>query len=190
MLKKIPTYLLNAAAIILIALSVFGIRYYLSTPESTSQPAIQTTQALFAANFQDETGKSQALSQWKGKLIVVNFWATWCPPCLEEMPELSRLQDAYRGRNVVVLGISTDELDKIREFSNEHPMSYPLLSGNIEAMDLGISLGNDKGVLPYTVIIKTDGTIAKTYFGQVDQKLLEQTLLPLLKAPSAPTQNL
>jgi thiol-disulfide isomerase/thioredoxin len=180
--KKFLSYFINIAAVVLIA---FGVRYYLSAhhlPDSSSSPATQTTQALFAASFHDVDGKPQALSQWKGKLIVVNFWATWCPPCLEEMPELSRLQEKYRGHDVVVLGISTDELDKIREFAKEHPVSYPLLAGNVEAMDLGISLGNDKGVLPYTAIIKADGTIAKTYFGQVDQALLEQTLLPLIKA--------
>lgn len=137
---------------------------------------------LMAVPMPDLEGKSRRVGDWAGKILVVNFWATWCPPCLEEMPELSRLQEKYRDRDVVVLGISTDELDKIREFAKEHPVSYPLLAGNVEAMDLGISLGNDKGVLPYTAIIKADGTIAKTYFGQVDQALLEQTLLPLIKA--------
>jgi peroxiredoxin len=82
----------------------------------------------------------------------------------------------------MVLGISTDEVNKIREFSKAHPVSYPLLSGNTEAMDLAISLGNDKGVLPYTVVIDTNGAIVKTHFGQVNQKLLEQTLLPLIQA--------
>jgi peroxiredoxin len=181
MLKKLPSYFVNIVAVVVIALSVFGIRYYLSTNDSVDELPLQvSTQSLFAAKLRDESGTFQALGQWKGKLIVVNFWATWCPPCLEEMPELARLQDKYRERNVVVLGISTDELDKIQEFSREHPVSYPLFSGNLEAMELGISLGNDKGVLPYTVVINTDGTIAKTYFGQVDLKLLEQTLLPLL----------
>jgi len=185
MRKKFLGYFINIAAVLLIAL---GVRYYLSTYypsgnhsfELSSRSDVQITHSLFTANFADISGKSQALSQWKGKIIVVNFWATWCPPCLEEMPELSRLQEQYRDRNVIVLGISTDELDKIREFAKLHPVSYPLLSGNIEAMDLGISLGNDKGVLPYTAIINPDGTIAKTYFGRVDQALLEKTLLPLM----------
>jgi peroxiredoxin len=184
--KKFLGYFINIAAVLLIALSV---RYYQSTYHPSihsssgpsSQPDVLTTHSLFAASLPDITGKSQALSQWKGKIIVVNFWATWCPPCLEEMPELSKLQERYRDRNIIVLGISTDDLDKIREFAELHPVSYPLLSGNIEAMDLGISLGNDKGVLPYTAIINLDGTVAKTYFGRVDQALLEKTLLPLME---------
>ena len=150
----------------------------------TGPPSAQTlgTQTLFAAKFSDVSGKPQAISQWKGKLIVVNFWATWCPPCREEMPELSRLQEQYQGLGLVVLGISTDELDKIREFVKENPVSYPLLSGEIDAMNVGQSLGNDKGVLPYTVIIKPDGNIAKTYFGLVNQTQLKEILLPLMSA--------
>jgi peroxiredoxin len=180
--KKLLGYFASIAAALLIA---FAVRYCLSSP-SLIQPSAETnslsTQALFAAKFSDVGGNPQAISQWKGKIIVVNFWATWCPPCREEMPELSRLQEQYRNRGLVVLGISTDELDKIREFVKENPVSYPLLSGEIDAMNVGLSLGNDKGVLPYTVIIKPDGNIAKTYFGRVNQAQLKETLLPLMSA--------
>lgn len=156
-------------------------RHYLINP-FLSGPGNLSTAALYAANFTDASGKSQALKQWQGKIIVVNFWATWCPPCREEMPALSRLQDQYRSRGVVVLGIATDDVDKIREFSKETQVSYPLLAGDMEGMNLATGLGNDKGVLPYTVLIKADGTVAETYFGRVDQPLLEQTLLPLIKS--------
>jgi len=182
MSKKLLGYLVNIVAVLLIA---FAVRYYLSS-YSFTQPSTETsslgTQTLFAAKFSDVSGKSQAISQWKGKIIVINFWATWCPPCREEMPELSHLQQQYRDRNLIVLGISTDELDKIQEFVKESPVSYPLLSGEIDAMNVGLSLGNDKGVLPYTVIIKPDGSIAKTYFGRVSLAQLKETLLPLMPA--------
>ena len=187
MQKKLLGYFANIVAVLLIA---FTVRYYLSG-SSFMQPGAETglpntqtlgTQTLFASKFSDVSGKNQAISQWKDKVIVVNFWATWCPPCREEMPELSRLQEQYQDRGLVVLGISTDELDKIREFVKENPVSYPLLSGEIDAMNLGLSLGNDKGVLPYTVIIKPDGSIAKSYFGRVNQALLKETLLPLMPA--------
>ena len=182
--KKLLGYFANIAAVLLIA---FAVRYFLSG-SSLMQPEVQPgseaagTQTLFAAKFLDISGKPQAISQWKGKLIVVNFWATWCPPCREEMPELSHLQEQYQDRDLVVLGISTDELDKIREFVKENPVSYPLLSGEIDAMNVGQSLGNNKGVLPYTVIIKPDGNIAKTYFGRVNQAQLKEVLLPLMSA--------
>jgi peroxiredoxin len=180
--KKLLGYFANIAAVLIIA---FSVGYFLSGralissgPETKSLK----TQTLFAAKFLDIDGKPQAINQWKGKIIVVNFWATWCPPCREEMPELSHLQERYRDRGLVVLGISTDELDKIREFAKESPVNYPLLSGETDAMDVGLSLGNDKGVLPYTVIIQPDGNVAKTYFGRVTSTQLEEVLLPLVAA--------
>jgi peroxiredoxin len=179
MSKKLLGYFANIVAVLVIA---FAVRYYLSNPTLT-QPVASSlnSQALFAAKLSDISGNFQAISQWKGKIIVVNFWATWCPPCLEEMPELSQLQEQYKDRGLVVLGISTDELDKIQEFIKENPVSYPLLSGGIDAMNIGQSLGNNKSVLPYTVIIQADGSVAKTYFGRVNQAQLNEALIPLLR---------
>jgi thiol-disulfide isomerase/thioredoxin len=139
-----------------------------------------STQALFAANLPDPSGKTQAVKQWQGKVAVVNFWATWCPPCREEMPELSQLQDKYRSQGVVVLGIAADELDKVKEFSKSMPVSYALLVGDFEGMNLAQSLGNHNGVLPYTVILNADGQVVKSYFGRINLQQLEQTLQPLL----------
>lgn len=174
--------LIAAGAAILLTVLLVGIvmRYSQLNASTTPLP----THALYAASFPDATGTSQALSQWQGKIAVINFWASWCPPCREEMPELSRLQDQYRDRGVIVLGISTDDVDKMREFAQTTQVSYPLLAGDMEAMDIGTSLGNDKGVLPYTVIIQADGSIANTYFGRINQALLEKTLLPLIKTSS------
>jgi len=168
-----------AAALTIIVLGL-ATRHYLINPIISDTSNLNTS-TLYAAHFTDSSGNPQALKQWQGKIVVVNFWATWCPPCREEMPELSRLQDQYRNSGVIVLGIATDDVDKIREFSKEIQVNYPLLAGDMEGMNLAASLGNDKGVLPYTVIIKTDGTVAKTYFGRVNRALLEQTLLPLIK---------
>jgi peroxiredoxin len=170
-------FLAAGAAILLLGITI---RYALPKALTTSLQ----THALYAASFPDDNGTPQALSQWQGKVTVINFWATWCQPCREEMPELSRLQDQYRDRGVIVLGISTDDVDKIREFAKETKVSYPLLAGDMEAMNIGASLGNDKGVLPYTVIIQADGSIANTYFGRINQALLEKTLLPLIKSAS------
>jgi len=145
--------------------------------------------ALFAASFPDSAGQTQSLKQWQGKILVVNFWATWCPPCLEEMPELSQLNETYQNRNVAVIGISTDDVAKIRTFAKNSPVSYPLLAGDFEAMNLSERLGNSKGALPYTVIVRPDGTIANSYFGRINQALLEQTLLPLIKASDSSPQS-
>jgi len=140
----------------------------------------ESTQALFAATFPDENGKPQALNQWQGKIIVLNFWATWCPPCREEMPELSILNTQYRDKNVVVLGIATDDIGLVKEFTKTTKVSYPLLAADMEGSNLAFSLGNTQDVLPYTMIIKADGTVAKTFFGRISKPLLEETLNKLL----------
>ncbi len=174
MLKKVLGYALAIAAIML---SGFAVRHYLLTPAVS--PSSISTHSFFAAEFPDLDGQSQELRQWQGKTIVVNFWATWCPPCLEEMPELSNLHASYQDQNLIVLGISSDDPGKIREFANQTPVSYPLLSGDIDAMNISESLGNDKGVLPYTVIIAPDGSLLRSYFGLINQALLEQDLRTL-----------
>ena len=169
--------------IVLVVVAVIAVvtsRIVLPWLLSESDVSSLSTQALFAANLPDPSGKTQAVKQWQGKVAVVNFWATWCPPCREEMPELSQLQDKYRGQGVVVLGIAADELDKVNEFSKSMPVSYALLVGDFEGMNLAQSLGNHTGVLPYTVILGTDGHVVKNYFGRINLQQLEQTLLPLL----------
>lgn len=139
-----------------------------------------STQTLFAASFPDANGKTQALKQWQGKIIVLNFWATWCPPCREEMPELSVLNEKYQTKNVIVLGIATDDIGLVREFAKETKLSYPLLAADMAGSELGATLGNSQDVLPYTVIIKADGSVAKTIFGRLSMPELEKTLNQLI----------
>lgn len=174
MLKRI--WIIGLVALLIMA-SGLAFRHFVLMSDSGQS---LSSQAFFAAEFPDADGRIQSMAQWRGKTVVVNFWATWCPPCLEEMPELSRMYRQYQPQGLVVLGISSDEPDKIRMFATETPVSYPLLSGELAAMPLSESLGNNKGILPYTVVISADGSLVKGYFGLVDQALLEQTLLPLL----------
>ena len=135
--------------------------------------------------FPDVEGRPQALKQWQGKVLVLNFWATWCPPCREEMPELSAMQDQYKGQNLLIVGLSTDDLEQTKKFIKTAPVSYPILAGDTAAMNLAESLGNDRGILPYTVIVDTKGAVVKTFFGRVNQQLLEKTITPLLNVSAA-----
>lgn len=180
MLKKI----LSVISYLLVMMALgFAIYHYLLNPNKVSTlTSTLNTQTLFAAHLPNENGVSQALSQYKGKIIVLNFWATWCAPCREEMPELSQLYTEYKSKNVVVLGIAVDELALVKEFSLATPVSYPLFAAENDGMNLGVNLGNDKGVLPYTVIINADGSVVKTFFGRINKSLISSTLKPLLPA--------
>ena len=177
MLKKI---LSPVGTVILIICIGFATRYFIANGANFQDGNGESTKALFAATFPDNDGKPQALKQWQGKIVVLNFWATWCPPCREEMPELSALNTQYQNKNVIVLGVGIDDIGLIKEFSKGTKVSYPLFAAENGGMDLASTLGNNKGVLPYTVIIKADGTVAKTYFGRITKPLLEETLNKLL----------
>jgi thiol-disulfide isomerase/thioredoxin len=172
---------LNSAfiALLLIVSIGFGFRYFFQD-SNHAHGNKESTQALFAATYPNEKGQAQALKQYAGKIVVLNFWATWCEPCREEMPELSTLHKAYKNKNVVVLGVAIDDVAAISDFTKETKVSYPLFAADMQGMAIATNLGNDKDVLPYTVIIKADGSVAKTYFGRVTKPLLEETLLPLL----------
>ncbi len=157
----------------------FGIRYFFLGTQAENG-GNQSTESLFAATFPDEKGQPQALKKYAGKVVVLNFWATWCEPCREEMPELSKLHNTYQNQNLVVLGIAVDDVPAISDFTKETKVSYPIFAADMQGMEIAASLGNNKRVLPYTVIIKADGSIAKTYFGRVTMQLLEKTLKTLI----------
>ncbi len=182
MLKKIFTGIGYLA--IMLSLG-FAIYHYFLSPNaalnnSNAEYSALSTQVFFSTSLPNENGVNQNLSQYKGKIIVLNFWATWCPPCREEMPGLSELHKEYLNKNVVVLGVAVDELALVKEFAQTSPVSYPLFAAENDGMSLGNNLGNNKGVLPYTVIINTDGNVVKTYFGRINKSLLETTLSTLL----------
>ncbi|MSP86081.1 MAG: redoxin domain-containing protein [Methylotenera sp.] len=182
MLKKLLSHI--GALAMMLGLG-FALYYFALNPNSplknlNADYSALSTQTLFTSKLSNENGVLQDLSQYKGKIIVLNFWATWCPPCREEMPELSQLHTDYTNKNVVVLGLAIDELNLVKAFSQNTPVSYPLFVAENEGMVIGSNLGNDKGVLPYTAIINADGLVVETYFGRINKSLLESALRPLL----------
>ena len=173
--------LITIVVLVMAALLGLTARHFANAP---TIDVSSSTQALFDASFPDAAGRQQPLSQWRGKTIVLNFWATWCPPCREEMPELSQLQQQYRERGVVVVGISTETVPQIQDFAQSMQVGYPLLAGDMQAMELSASLGNDKSVLPYTVLIDGEGHVAQAYFGRISKLQLEQKLQSMLASSS------
>lgn len=175
MLKKPLSFIAYLTILIILGLAV---RHFAINP-IYNKPAISSV-PLFTTPLTNMQGVQQNLSQYKGNIIVLNFWATWCPPCREEMPELSQLQLEYKNKNVVVLGIAEDELPLVKEYLQSSPVTYPIFIAENESMNLGADLGNDKGVLPYTVIISADGSVIDTFYGRINKQLLEKSLLNLL----------
>jgi thiol-disulfide isomerase/thioredoxin len=98
---------------------------------------------------------------------VVNFWAPWCAPCVQEMPELSQLAAESAGKNIGVIGIGIDSPTNIAQFAAKFKISYPLYVAGMSGTDLSRQFGNTAGGLPYTVLIGTDGQVRKTYLGRL-----------------------
>jgi thiol-disulfide isomerase/thioredoxin len=120
----------------------------------------QSTDTLFAATLTGLDNKPQALAQWQGKPLVVNFWARWCGPCRTEIPELIKLRQQYRAQGLEVIGIGIeDQAESVRDFAKAYDMDYPLLLGKDKGLDLMRSLGNTKMGLPFTVAIDRAGKI-------------------------------
>lgn len=122
---------------------------------------------LYAQSLNDLQGTPQPLSQWRGKPLLVNFWATWCAPCVQEMPELSELADADGGKSFNVIGIGIDSPSNMKEFADKLKIAYPLYVGGMGGTELSREFGNQAGGLPYTVLIGADGQVRKTYLGKL-----------------------
>lgn len=157
--------------------------YHLAqTERPTETPVASSTSALALMNIPlvDTQGQVKRLSQWHGRILVVNYWATWCFPCREEMPGFSRLQEKYRDKGVQFVGISIDDAAKIIEFQKDTPVSYPLLIGGMTTMTDSAKLGNSRQALPFTVVFDRDGNLAKSKLGRWHEADLESTLAKLV----------
>ncbi|HST00187.1 MAG TPA: TlpA disulfide reductase family protein [Usitatibacter sp.] len=135
-----------------------------------------SSSALFAAGFHDLQGASHSLGEFEGKVVVLNFWATWCPPCREEMPALSRLQAAWAPRKVQFVGLSSEDPLRVSQFARQLGVSYPLWVGGSEVEDLSRRLGNTAGVLPHTVILDPAGRVMVSKVGTYSEAALDTVL--------------
>ena len=169
--------LLALTAGVLIGLEAQGTRTRLATPDISGLAVTQ----LFAARMYDSEGKMQPLAQWKGKILVINFWASWCAPCREEMPSFSRLQTKYSTNSVQFVGIALDSADNVVKFSKQHPSSYPLLIADTANAGLTQQLGNIQQALPYTVVINANGQVQLAQLGRITEQELDKLLQKLAK---------
>ena len=137
--------------------------------------------ALAAATFGDLDGRQRRLAEWRGKVLVCNFWATWCAPCREEIPLLIAARQKYGPGGVEIVGIGIDNAVKVREFSATFNISYPILLAEADGIDLMRRLGNPGGGLPYTVIADREGRVIHRKLGALKAGELDGLVGPLAK---------
>jgi thiol-disulfide isomerase/thioredoxin len=150
--------------------------FYLSHKSLNPPAADAAAQLLMLTSLSDLNGKSQVISRWRGKVLVLNFWATWCAPCREEIPTLKSVQHVYAANGVQFVGIAIDSMSKVRDFAEEMHVDYVLLIGGTEALVLSRDLGNHAGALPFTVVLDRSGKVVFAHAGAVNEAILSAIL--------------
>jgi thiol-disulfide isomerase/thioredoxin len=136
--------------------------------------------ALLALSLPDAAGKEQSIGQWRGKVVVVNFWATWCAPCREEMPEFVKAQSEFGSKGLQFVGIAVDDADKAERLSKELGLNYPTLIGGYGAVELSKTLGNRLAALPFSIIVDRQGRVVHTQLGPLKPEQLRSIVGKLL----------
>ena len=144
-----------------------------------AMPADPGVAKLMQTSFPDTESRPHRLSDWRGKILLVNFWAPWCPPCVAEMPELVELQKEMNEKNLQIVGIGIDSPSNIKQFAEKHHIIFPLLVAGMQGTELSRELGNQAGGLPFTVLLDASGQVRQTYLGKLNMDKLRADLAAL-----------
>ncbi len=143
-------------------------------------PAPAHVSPLDATAYPDLAGKPRRIAEWRGKVVAVNFWATWCAPCLEEIPMFMDTRRKHSSKGFEIVGIAIDNVAKVTEFSRKLNISYPILIADGSGLELIRKLGNTSGGLPYTAFLDREGRPVRSKLGAFTRPELDALLLELL----------
>ncbi|MCC4117924.1 TlpA family protein disulfide reductase [Aromatoleum toluclasticum] len=172
--------------LILVVAAAAGFAGYLArdaaSPSRPAPPQVARDAGapILALELPDSNGQPQALAQWRGKVLVVNFWATWCPPCLREIPEFAAVSRRFADAPVQFVGIGIDQPDNVRRFAEENKVPYPLLIAPLQTLAVTSALGNTSQALPFTAIFDRQGELDFVKLGTLNEAELEGKIRALL----------
>ena len=173
------TALLSAA---IGAFTAFYVNYHplpKTAMKTADHPVIGTVLPNFSLYDLDENYTS--ISTWNGKIVLLNFWASWCPPCRREIPIFNEVRELFHGAGFEIVGIAVDEKEKVLDFLESIPqVTYPQLIGYDDALTIASVLGNQSGGLPYSVLVDQQGIIRYIKAGELDKQTLISQIEPLL----------
>lgn len=147
---------------------------------STADLPADASAELLALSLPDADGAQRTLSDWRGRILVVNFWATWCPPCIKEVPDFVRVSQRHATDQVQFVGISIDGAEAVKTFAAEHKVPYPLLVATPQVLEMASRFGNTAQALPFTVILDREGVIRDVKLGTLNEEELERKIRSLL----------
>ncbi len=144
-------------------------------------PASNTKAAPSDFTLPDLNGRKRSLKDWRGQVVLLNFWATWCAPCREEIPLFQDAQRRFGEQGLQVVGIAIDDAKPVTDFHRRYQLAYPVLLAKDQGFDLMASYGNSHGGLPFSVLIGPDGKIISRKLGAYDREELESVVIKALK---------
>ena len=177
-----------ALVIIIAGGAGFGLQRYIQQddrqlapiiPNAVNENVIGKTRPAF--ELIDTNEKLRNIDEWNGKVLLVNFWATWCPPCKKEMPAFIELQEQYSAQGFQVIGLAIDDMESVKDFVETLGVNYPALIADYSGIELSREYGNHIGALPFSVFVGRNGKILVTKTGELSKKQVEDIILPLLK---------
>ncbi len=174
---KIRSTLTLIVAVVVLVCAGLYLKYQHSTAKT---PEAQALSRLLEQTLPDVQGTPQSLTKWQGKPLIINFWATWCTPCVEEMPELETL--TTKVAPVQIIGIGIDTPANISQFAEKWHITYPLYVAGTSYTDLLRQFGNQAGGLPFTVLVGLDGELKKVYLGRLNFDELRGDIAALKKS--------
>jgi len=177
----IPTLVLVLAA----TAGFYSQRYFLADNDSlpAKMPVAKTsvigkTRPDFS--YKDIEGDMRQAKEWDGKVLLVNFWATWCPPCKKEIPAFIALQEQYAEKGFQIIGIALDDEESVKDYADSMGMNYPVMAAEVDAIQLARDYGNRVNALPFSAFIDRSGKIVKIKAGGLSKAATEKIILPLL----------
>jgi thiol-disulfide isomerase/thioredoxin len=129
--------------------------------------ALKIPELLPEFSLAGRTGQPTSIATWRGKSLIINFWATWCAPCRHEIPLLQSIRREWRDRNLEVVGIAVDYRDQVLAYADEFKIAYPLLIGEDDALDVARAFGVDSPAFPFTVFTDQRGEVVALYVGEL-----------------------
>ncbi len=148
--------------------------------QQQKEKQVQQVTPLVEFSLLDIDGKSHSMAEWQGKIRIINFWATWCPSCLKEIPSFIALQNEYAEKNLQFIGIAIDERQLVADYLAFSEINYPILMAEVEGARLAKQLGNTMNVIPYTVIVNQQNQIIFRQSGELSQQKIHRIIQPLL----------
>ena len=135
--------------------------------------------------LKDIEGQMRKISEWDGQVLLVNFWATWCPPCKKEIPAFMELQTEYADQGFQVIGIAIDDEEAVKDYADTMGINYPVMAAELAAMEVSRWYGNRLNALPYSAFVGRDGIISFTKPGELTKQQVEQIIKPMLAMKTA-----